>query len=537
MKTAVFRVVLIGALALTHSLFAQERKALLIGNADYEGELALRNPANDVEDLSKALSSLGFQVTTLKNLELGAMERGVLEFNRSLKKGDVALFFYAGHGMEVEGANYLIPLKATIREAFEVKRQALEVGYVLDALEASDANLKVVVLDCCRDNPMKRSWTRSKAGKGLAAITAPEGTIIAFSTAPNTVALDGKGRNSPYAEHLIQTMQSRPTGGLELIQLFLTASRGVKKAYGQTPWVSLEASLDPYYLTGGPQTLVMPRNPDMAPLQGDSSPRSATEEKPFVNSLGMKFVPVPGTDVLFCIWETRVQDFAAFIQESGYDYELGETPHTLDTNGWEQREGEGHSWRNPGFTQNDDHPVTCVSWEDAQEFCNWLSEKEGVKYRLPTDREWSMAVGIGDRENASVSPIDKDEKIPDVYPWGGSFPPPSMAANYSGSEARTSTWPSNFSVIEDFKDNHARTAPVGSYMADGLGLFDLGGNVYEWCEDWFDKSVPTFRVLRGGSWTGLTSKNLLSSGRHIAMPAERNDSYGFRCVLAVGSGG
>lgn len=227
---------------------AQDRQALIIGNSEYEEKLALRNPANDAADISKALESLGFNVATGTNLDLGGMEKAVIDFRRNLKKGDVAFFFYAGHGIEVNGTNYLVPLKSNIREAFEVKRKALEVGYVLDALDESEANLKIVVLDCCRDNPLKRSWSRSTGGDGLAAMTVPEGTILAYSTAPNSVALDGSGRNSPYSKHLIQVLGSRPELGLEIKQLFFTASLEVKREFGQTPWLALEASLEPFYL-------------------------------------------------------------------------------------------------------------------------------------------------------------------------------------------------------------------------------------------------------------------------------------------------
>ena len=158
-----------------------------------------------------------------------------------------------------------------------------------------------------------------------------------------------------------------------------------------------------------------------------------------MNSLAMKFVPVPGTDVLFGVWETRVKIYQAFCDATG------------------------RSWEKPRFQQTADHPAANVSWEDAKAFCEWLSEKEGKRYRLPTDHEWSCAVGIGDRENARATPKSKDMKIPDVFPWGKQWRPPNDAGNYFGEECKTaaglgelkaagydvlSSWP----VIEGFKD-------------------------------------------------------------------------------------
>lgn len=132
------------------------------------------------------------------------------------------------------------------------------------------------------------------------------------------------------------------------------------------------------------------------------------EIKSFVNSLGMEFTEVPGTDVLFCLWETRVQDYRAYAEASS----------DVDT-----------EWQNPGFTQGDTHPVVNVSWNDAKAFCAWFSRKEGKTYRLPTDAEWSVAVGL--RESAAGSPKDKHCKVSGVYPWGTQWPPPNDAGNYA----------------------------------------------------------------------------------------------------------
>ena len=242
-------------------------------------------------------------------------------------------------------------------------------------------------------------------------------------------------------------------------------------------------------------------------------------DQPWENSLGMKFAPVPGTEVLFCAWETRVRDFEAFAKATSHDATSG--MYSLKNASWGQH---GDTWQSPGFSQGPTHPVCGVSWEDAQAFCDWLSKKEraegkisaGQSYRLPREVEWNQAVGRT------------------KYPWGDEWPPPRGAGNYAGSEAKDENWPSNWATIDGYRDNYPRTAPVGSFAANRYGLYDLGGNVWEWCEDWYDSSQKS-RVLRGASWDYNRPDNLLSSYRNDFTPDPRYYDIGFRCVLVVGS--
>ncbi len=243
--------ILLTCLVLVSDACAQQadRVALVIGNSKYEGSGVLRNPANDADAIEAALTPLGFKVIKKKDLDLAGMEDAMVAFRRSLTKGSVGLFFYAGHGMQVKGENFLVPVGAHMREEFEVKRQCLQLATVLDAMAESESNLKIVVLDCCRDDPFKRSWSRSAAGGGLAALSnVPEGTVIAFATSPDKTAADGTGKNSPYTESLVNVLKSRPAAGLELRDVFFDASRAVKRQTGQIPWLNMEASLEKYYL-------------------------------------------------------------------------------------------------------------------------------------------------------------------------------------------------------------------------------------------------------------------------------------------------
>jgi formylglycine-generating enzyme required for sulfatase activity len=226
-----------------------------------------------------------------------------------------------------------------------------------------------------------------------------------------------------------------------------------------------------------------------------------TKDAPWENSLGMKFVPVPGTDVLFSIWDTRVQDYQVFVSES-------------------RRE-----WPKPKFEQGPTHPAVNVTWEDAKAFCEWLTKKEqgegrldsSQSYRLPTDAEWSIAVGLG-REHGET-PAEKDGKTEGVYPWGNQWPPPHGAGKYRSTANG---------------DENRNTTPVGSFEANGFGLYDMGGNVCQWCEDLYRPSGQE-RVLRGASWSNHDPDHLLSSRRFSHLPSHRGRSDGFRCVLSVSS--
>ena len=238
----------------------------------------------------------------------------------------------------------------------------------------------------------------------------------------------------------------------------------------------------------------------------------------FTNSLGMKFVPVKNTKVHFCIHETRRQDYAAYADKTS---------------------GEDDSWK----TQNragipcgdkNDHPVVGVSWEDAQKFCMWLSRKEGKSYRLPTDEEWSIAVGLGGKEKRSkdTTPEMLSGNETTEFPWEEDFPPSTKdkAGNY-GDTSWTEKFPSE-PGLKDYTDGFATTAPVMSFKANQLGLYDMGGNVWEWVEDRWN-GPNTYPVLRGASFYPYPRNSLLSSYRINRPPNQRSNFTGFRVVLVT----
>ena len=241
----------------------------------------------------------------------------------------------------------------------------------------------------------------------------------------------------------------------------------------------------------------------------------ATKEKPLINSLDMKFVPVPGTQILMCIHETRRADFAAYAALH---------PET------------DSSWKNVIFDgqpvgAQEDEPAVNVSWDAAQAFCQWLSQKEGRRYRLPTDREWSIALGIGDREpTTGATPESLSGKLKDEYPWGNAWPPVKGAGNFADEDCHRKC-PSE-KTMEGYADGFPTTSPVMSFPPNALGIYDLSGSVWEWCED-FMNATKTQHVLRGGSW-GTSARNaLLSSFRGGQLSTRIWRCDGFRCVLVV----
>jgi len=223
---------------------------------------------------------------------------------------------------------------------------------------------------------------------------------------------------------------------------------------------------------------------------------SASASNPLINSMGMPFVSIPESKVLLCIWPVRCLDFAVFCKENFRDHPVAD------------------------FPQGPDHPVVNITWQAAMEFCKWLTKKEASLgllggdrvYRLPSDREWSAAVGLS--FESGNSPKARSGKA-EGYPWGGEFPPPEGSGNYH-------------SLLRI--DDHSETSPVGFFPANKFGFYDLGGNVWEWCYDEFERGSGQ-RVLRGASCFNDDPEILLSSFRDKCAQDRVRNNNGFRLAL------
>ncbi|MEP6787574.1 MAG: caspase family protein, partial [Acidobacteriota bacterium] len=212
-----------------------KRTALVIGNGAYTAAPALKNPPNDARDMAATLKALGFDVTSGIDVRQRDFKRLIREFGQKLKGGGSGLFYYAGHGVQSKGRNYLIPIDAEVMSEADVEDTGVDLSLILNYMDDAANGLNIVILDACRNNPFARSF-RSATG-GLAQVDAPTGTLIAYATAPGTVASDGADRNGLYTSELLKQMQAP---GQSATDMFMRVRAEVmKKTAGkQVPWES-----------------------------------------------------------------------------------------------------------------------------------------------------------------------------------------------------------------------------------------------------------------------------------------------------------
>jgi tetratricopeptide (TPR) repeat protein len=225
-----------------------KRLALVIGNGAYQYAGKLTNPANDATLVATTLRQIGFEVKNGSNLTQREMKQRIREFGLTLRaSGGVGLFYFAGHGVQAKGHNYLVPVDADIQTEADLEDVAVDLNYVLSLMDDAQNALNIVVLDACRNNPFARSFRSSQ--DGLTQVKAPTGTLIAYATAPDSVAADGKGANSPYTEELIRQMQA---SGILVETVFrrVTEQVSVRTRGKQEPWFSANVKGDFYFIDG-----------------------------------------------------------------------------------------------------------------------------------------------------------------------------------------------------------------------------------------------------------------------------------------------
>ena len=477
------------------SCFAQKRVALLIGNSDY-ADSPLKNPVKDVDALEKSLIDLGFTVIKKKNLDRREMINAVEKAVYDLKEpADIFILFFAGHGMEIEGQNYLLPLKHNLRSPHEAEYELVPLKRVQQTLEEGKIVRRVLILDSCRNNPLKNSLSRSGGGGLVAPLGKKEGTIIAYSTKEGRTALDGNGENSPYTESLLKMLAQRPENGLEIKEALIGTARDIEGKFGQKPALYVDAFMQDYYL--------------------------ARTEPVIENSLGMKLNLIKSGKFLMgspSDEQDRKRNERPHIVEISKSFYLGATEVTqaqwfalMGTKPWVEHAGVANKMAK-------DAPANAagyISWTAATEFCEKLSKMEKRRYRLPTEAEWEYACRAGSDRAFSFG--DESNRL-------GEF-----------------AWYLDFET-EDPRDKFAEAC--GQKKPNQFGLFDMHGNVYEWCSDWHSanyyresplKDPPgpqtgVNRVLRGGSFT-MPPAFCRSAGRYEGDPDDRFPEYGFRVVL------
>jgi len=356
----------------TDNLTNQTRKAVIIGMSDYGGDKSLDNTLNDANDMADALTKLGFEVTLLINNDLRRLRTNLTDWYNSIKGNDMAVFYFSGHGMEVGGRNYLIPIGAELGSQADVQDYTLSVDNVLRNMDEKQVKMKLLILDACRDNPFTRSWSRGSSEKGLATMNAPEGTFIAFAAAPGQTAADGGTynlRNGVFTYWLKQEILQK---GLTIDAIFNRVTGDVAKQTQkqQTPFKNSSLGDDFYFIPSGDNPT--PYNPP-TPTPNPPTPVVISEQGVVINGVrwATRNVDAPGT-------------FAANPEDAGMFYQWNRKkawPATGTITGWD-------SSKPPG-TANDPSPA---GWR--------VPTLDEIKKLLDTDKVsnvWTTQNGVNGR--------------------------------------------------------------------------------------------------------------------------------------------
>ena len=278
----------------------QSRVALVIGNAKYKEVAELANPVNDATDMAKALEKLGFEVTLLTNLKnKEAMQNAINNFRSQLRQGGVGLFYYAGHGVQVGGTNYLIPIGESLDYEANTPHRTLSLNEVVALMEEAKTQVNIIIIDACRNNPWYRRWhdPRSTSSNGLAAVgTPPRGTIIAYATKPGSVAKDGIGqRNSPFTSALLQYIQ---TPNLDVRFMFGNVIESVIKITKeeQEPWTEGNLRGGSGFYLNPQQSVPVSPPPTVTPSPVVTSPKPPPSTQPLStlisSTTGLDYAPL-----------------------------------------------------------------------------------------------------------------------------------------------------------------------------------------------------------------------------------------------------
>jgi hypothetical protein len=260
---------LLSAMVFSDAARAERRVALIIGNGAYETIQVLRNSAGDARLMAQTLTGLGFEVTLDTDADRRTMARHILDFGRTLSQAGpdaVGLFFYAGHGVQAAGTNYLLPVGSQVDTEADLVIEAVDANWVLAQMNEAGNGLNIVILDACRNNPFEGAFR--SATRGLARLDAPTGSLVAYSAAPGQAALDGDGDNSPYTHALVEAMREP---GTELLQVFRRVRLNVEAQTGgrQTPWEEQSLRSD-FYFADGTQAGAEPEIAVADPAPADS---------------------------------------------------------------------------------------------------------------------------------------------------------------------------------------------------------------------------------------------------------------------------
>jgi formylglycine-generating enzyme required for sulfatase activity len=617
----------------------EKRVALVVGNGAYDNTSPLTNPPNDAAGVAAALSRLDFEVLNGNNLGFANFAGRIRDFGRALREAHVALFFYAGHGLQVKGENYVVPVDAALEHEADVQLELIAVQTILAQMEVGNRT-SLVILDACRDNPLARNLARAMGaarstaiGDGLGGFEGGRGTYIAFATAPNKLALDGAtGGNSPFTAALLRHIEEP---GLTIHDVMMRVRQDVIKATEtfrqgpQVPWENHSLTAHFYFKRADASAQQPPVLPNPAIVTGGAEKDWEQFEIADTENVAIIEAYIAQYEKSERLWALRARQrlevILALIAERERAGKEAEEKRRRD----EEREaqyrakgfvkvealGDGHAtesrWIEPGsgesfrdfgegpemvivpagefmmgstddeivaltkqygdyfkregprhrvviskpfaigryavtFAEWDafiaagggdyrpedqgwgrsDRPAIDVSWNDIQSYLAWLKRLTNQDYRLPSEAEWEYAARAG-----SQTP----------FWWGSSIS--TIQANYDG----------NHVYGDGAKGEYRKkTLPAKSFDPNPWGLYQVHGNVWEWCEDgWHDSYAGKpealkinggawttegggARVLRGGSWVS-SPNGLRSAYRNRNSPDFRYFNFGFRVARTLTS--
>ncbi len=521
---------------------AAERVALVIGNGTYQSGSSLPNPVPDAQLVAARLTALGFAVTdiaTCTDLSKRDFNRRLTAFATAAQGAEVALFYFAGHGVMGAGdRQYLLPVDVVLEQEADFATEAIAADDIITALSQTQVKAKVLILDCCRNNPfaqdtrLTRTWlSRDSTGGGLAAIQAelPQGTAVMFSAAPGKKAKDGPpGGNSPFATALCATLGRAGSDGKTPDTIFNTML-GVSEAVETATSTIIDGKLvkqEPYLkFDGKPQLLARLSFSSARPI--DTGAISKVIQIKLPGDVIMKFCycpagsftmgsPASEVDRYGCEQQVNVRLSQPFwmgrteVTQGQWKAMMGTTPA--------QQKAKGNSYGEVNGL-GAEHPMYFVSAEDADAFVAKLNSQVSVagwRWALPTDAQWEYACRAGTESVFSFGDVlnGKQANCDGNYPYGTTTKGPYLQ----------------------------KTCEVGSYVANAWGLCDMHGNVREWCVESWGATVNllggtdplstagAFRLNRGGSWRNEATY-CRAAYRDDSELGLRSNALGFRPAL------
>jgi formylglycine-generating enzyme required for sulfatase activity len=491
-------------LALTQQAAAAGRRvALVIGNANYSDTGTLVNPHADADAVATALKSAGFDdVRHVTDVTANDLRNELKQFSALAANAEMAVVYYAGHGVEVADQNYLIPVDAKLARSTDIEFEAVSLASVRSAVSGA-TKLRLVVLDACRNNPFKlvgNGGTRA-ATRGLATIEPSAGEVVAYAAKEGTLAQDGPANaNSPFATALVKGLK---TPELEIRLLFGQIRDDVLAATNneQEPYTYASLGGSALYLneTRTPKSF---RDCDICPEMVEVPAGSFMMGSPETEKLrdpdeGPQHPVTLRSAFAVGKHEVTVGEFNSFLAATGHDMGTQCVVWTGDRFAKQQNV----NFATPGFAQTDSHPATCLSWRDAKAYVAWLSKRSGFTYRLLTEAEWEYAARAGEQG------------------------PYSTGNNLDAGRV-------NF--------NSSATREAGDFAANAFGLHDMLGNVWEWTEDCYAKDYSATaqdgtafvsdaceRTYRGGSWANV-AKHVRFAVRGANDDTKRTNIFGLR---------